>query len=568
MPNFAHEKIAKTLRQLNHEPSDPETFRHWLTAGAPLDLIRHNASDSEIIIHCSGSSVFTHSLVVPNSALNPPDKGDLLSWSANPYTSIASYAYGGGREEVWIERAGHGRGSRTLNQGTDLIFGRTFEGSSHDDKDYIELNQEYAHLCEIHWRREHNAYCKYDHNGDLREVASITLDCNDKDGLTLVTFKWSELEQYLSFSNSSLVRMFDFTMFEKGTFHGWPDGPEKRVDETDQLFYRQKMSGRASYIRGIQIIGPRQDHYGIAGKFKRDEHEPSTYVEFLANDWRNQKICRISTDPSQTTNYFEAAGNNRPFELSPAFFRPEVLSKYKTDREKYTVSSRSISCRSSWFLRGYDVNEAGQVHAYICDLRRLPYTEQLHWLSYNEKPQTGISERAIVNDFRGEWHSVIHPREQLMGIARRWNDERVPWWKLREACLLERANPPLTASRDEWSEAFMDVSKLVVEGFDVAEIRKRLTAKDIRFDAAEGSIKLLERLVDGTHERNTVGRLEGLRTVQSIRSKVRGHSGGQDAAQIVHAAISDHGSFAGHFKHVLQLVVSELETVEHTFLSP
>lgn len=78
-----------------------------------------------------------------------------------------------------------------------------------------------------------------------------------------------------------------------------------------------------------------------------------------------------------------------------------MLLKYKADRDKYTVGERYVSCRATWHLRGIDVNEAGQVHAYICDLRSLPYSEQLHWLSYNEPPKTSISSRAITNDFKG-----------------------------------------------------------------------------------------------------------------------------------------------------------------------
>ncbi len=112
------------------------------------------------------------------------------------------------------------------------------------------------------------------------------------------------------------------------------------------------------------------------------------YVEFIAHDFRNARLAKISTDPSATTNYFEAKNNALPFELSPAFFRPEVLLKYKTDRDKYTVGERDVQCRAAWYLKGIDVNEAGQVHAYICYLRNLPYSEQLHWASFNEEPKS------------------------------------------------------------------------------------------------------------------------------------------------------------------------------------
>ena len=126
-------------------------------------------------------------------------------------------------------------------------------------------------------------------------------------------------------------------------------------------------------------------------------------------------MAKISTAPSATTNYF-VLDNDLPFELSPAFFRPEVLSKYKTDREKYTVSSRKIECRAAWVLNGYDVNEAGQVHAYICDLANLPYSEQLHWLGFNEEPKATISARAIANDFKGQFITSASARRNHVNI--------------------------------------------------------------------------------------------------------------------------------------------------------
>jgi hypothetical protein len=42
-------------------------------------------------------------------------------------------------------------------------------------------------------------------------------------------------------------------------------------------------------------------------------------------------------------------------------------------------------------FEGIDVNEEGQIHAYIVDLRNLPYEERLHWKAYNEPPKAGIT---------------------------------------------------------------------------------------------------------------------------------------------------------------------------------
>ena len=67
---------------------------------------------------------------------------------------------------------------------------------------------------------------------------------------------------------------------------------------------------------------------------------------------------------------------------------PKFCSSTNRARDKYTVGERDVQCRAAWYLKGIDVNEAGQVHAYICYLRNLPYSEQLHWASFNEEPKS------------------------------------------------------------------------------------------------------------------------------------------------------------------------------------
>jgi hypothetical protein len=92
----------------------------------------------------------------------------------------------------------------------------------------------------------------------------------------------------------------------------------------------------------------------------RGGHKETKSIALIAHDWRNKRIARISTDLKATTNYLEAHGNSLPFELAPAFFRPDVILKYKTDKDKYTVGERDITFRASWRLEAFDINEAGQ----------------------------------------------------------------------------------------------------------------------------------------------------------------------------------------------------------------
>jgi hypothetical protein len=277
---------------------------------------------------------------------------------------------------------------------------------------------------------------------------------------------------------------------------------------------------------------------------------------------RHGKVTEVSTDPAATTNYFQAHENDLPYEVTPAFFRPEVLSKYKTDREKYTVDDRELRCRASWRLRAYDVNDAGQVFAYICYLRNLPYSEQLHWKSFNEAPKAAISERAFINDFKGEFVTFRNPRAEMLSILERWQARKTEWWTLRDEDLLHRANPPISSSKDEWGEAIMDLSKLVVEGFEIKHLRTTLTKMGKTYDNADGSIALLERIVTARDPSRNPATLAGLRSVQHIRSKVKGHSGSSEGKALAQEALAKHGTYADHFKCSCQMVADDLRDIE------
>ena len=567
MPSYEHKTLIDRISQLDELPEAATEYATWTKAGGHLTLLRDNAEEDELIIYGSGEYTFIDAVVASEDSLSYLNNNDLLHWSSYLFSSSASYVWGGGRDDVWIERTGCDWGSKKVEDERRLVFARDFEGWKGKDRSYYDILQEYLHLTEIHWRPEEHAYCRFDKRGDLEHVVSVT-SREDGRGVTLVSFTRKLLEEYLAASNSVLVRMFDFTLLRRGTFSHWPDGPENVFNESNTFFYRQKVDpGKAAYTRGGQIIRPSRPKRNIFLSMKGSQcgHDEGQYVEFVAYDFRNKRIANISTDLAATTNYFQAQDNSLPFELSPAFFRPEVLLKYTGDHDKYTVRERDIYCRNAWRLRNYDVNEAGQVHAYICDLRNLPYQEQLYWSSFNEKPKAPISKRAITHDFEGKWIEIAGPHQEVLSIMKQWAESGLTWWKLREEALLERVNTPHTPSREEWAGAFMDLSKLIIEGFQVKAIRTRLEEMDIAFCKEDKSIALIEIFLIRHHALDDGQRLNGLRTVQLIRSRMSAHSSGSKAVECANNALQEHGTYSAHFESVCKTLTNELMLIERTF---
>ena len=580
MPSFEHQQIVERVSELAVLPDAPDEYETWINASKHLRFLQRNSRENELVIHANGHGFFVQSAVVKERRLFPIDQGGLLEWNCPAPRAIASYSYRGNQGDVWISNDGHDWGTETLKGAHPLVFRRDFEGSTGEGNSYFEVLQEYAHVAEIHWRPERHAYCCFDERGDFDQIVSVTTFEGTDGKIELVSFKREPLEQYLAVSNSVLVRLFDFTLANSQTFHGWPDGKEFVFSEAPDFFYRQKViAGYAAYTRGVQIVRfSRPKTELIASIFGSKEQE---HVEFLAWDFRNDSTVEdvddlsnytggtiptrmISTDPSATTNYFVARGNSLPFETSPAFFGPEVLHKYKGDRHKYTVGNERISCRNAWEIN-YGVNEAGQVHAYIYDLDQLPYNEQMYWKSFNQAPKAGISERAVSHGFKGEWSSITTPFEDIQAIVFEWSNADVAWWKLDDDSLLYQDITPRTDSRGEWAEAFLDLSKLVVDGFRVKPIRAKLRERGRTYRKDERSLALLEQLLASVGDSTYPSRLDGLRQVQAIRSKVKAHSGGAEAENLSSDALLKHGSYFEHFNHVCRIVAGELKVIETLF---
>lgn len=558
MSSFFHKSLFEIIKALSTSPSDTSAFEDWVSGDLFINLIKQNVGQEELIIYTASKHIFIHTVIVPLKNLYPLDKEDLLSWSINPYTSRASIWYGGSDQTSGISyQIDDYAGSKTLSGGELIIFARTFEGMPEHRSKYYELLQELSHVANIHWIPERKAYSKFDQNGDFEDVVSIT----DSEEGPLVTMKQDALQEFLIAGGYGLIQMFDFSLYKTDAFPGWEGLEDRESLNSNKLFYRQRIrEGVCGYLRGVQVLAPNKTKDDLYNKWaNQDQNSENQYVEFIAHDWRNKTVRNISTDPQATTNYFAAKENNLPFELSPAFFRPEVLLKYKADTEKYTIGDRDIHCRAAWYLKGYDINEAGQVHAYICDLRNLPYEEQLYWRGFNEQPKSGISEQAYVNDFEGRPWSSINPFQNLRDKLR---NLKVEWWSLQDEELLEKVTIPIANNKDEWADACMNLSKLVIEGLSKKFIKKHLHDNSQAVDKQHGSIRLFEQALVLHYEDEGEQKLSTMKNLQAIRSKVRGHAAGTEGRTLVEDALRRHEDFTTHFQYTCNELLKELELIE------
>ena len=556
MPSYEHKKLVERIAALSRPPIDVSERTAWLDARNHLQLLEDNALEDELIVVARDAATSIQSIVVKVDKLYPLDEDDLLGWQGTGFEPRAQHVWQAGQDEVQIEESRDLWMSRTLSGAQRLVFGRQLSDSGDDDGAYYEILQEYTHAFGAHWRPNERAFCDFDEHGDLMHVISITL-MKDRGKANLVSFRRKQLEQYLALTDSILVRMFDFELLpDLSQIDTWSDVPEALFRRGESVFGKQQVNpGVGSFTRGVQIVRPSRSKSEILEQMRFEQRTGSS-VEFTAYDWRNRQTIEMSTGPLATPDFFE---------LSLVCFRPEVLLRYKGDRDKYTFDERfrTITCRGGWQLK-YDTNEAGQVTIYIVRLRALPYHEQLYWKAFNEKPRVGLSKRAFRRDIAGLGAEPT-PIVRMLNLLEGWDSDNVPWWKLRNKRLFERINTPYGESRDEWAQAFEDLAKLVVEGFETVAIRNKLRELGIEFSKDEKSIALLEKLVSDVRDDADGAGLGGLHAAQRIRTKVEAHARGHEAAEIVNQAKQQHGTFAAHFQSVCAAIADELNQVQESF---
>jgi hypothetical protein len=556
--------LLKRLSAINIIPSrGTDEFQVWLKQRDALNFLHANAEEIDCVVYASFPQTLILSVIVPSSRLSPPDIEDLLHWGFN---SSETWGISCSQTEVKLESPLHHADAKTLIGGEPLLFSRRFEGAI-QHKSYIEVLQKFSHIFDLHFTPERNAYCRLDDNGDVEDVIRIfiTPRHGERGGDRFVTFNRRELDEYMVLTDCALVRLFDFTRFDPSNFTAWTNSRKsQRIAEGDLQAELTIDSGQGSYSRGFQIIRPKITKQHIIDRvWRRSEHKQ--YASFIAYDWKNGVIRDISCNPKHLANYFTKS--DLPFEITPAFFKPEVLQKYKADSAKYKLDERSISCRGAWSLQTYDINEAGQVHTYLIYLSRLPYEEQLYWKSFNERPRASISKRAYQTDFEGQFSSEFDPFSHLKHHLRELHSAEVQWWVLRADELFDKAHQPVTSSATEWGNDLLALDQLLVEGFDERWLRQQATRLGRNPESQFRSLKLIEECLVGLgfEPDHAASIVAPMRELHDLRTKLKGHAAGTSAAELQSKALSTYGSYREHFKNLCASCDEGIQEIRHAF---
>jgi len=512
--------------------SSEEALKTWHSQEDSLNFL-HNTTDDDIPIYISEKNFFLYSLIVPLEKLKDEYIEDLLEWNFMVSSGYGyGYSYSKDEQIPFLTNPMENTNSRILDNSLPLFFLRHFHGYRNNES-YIEINQLISHVLDIHWVEEKRAWCKLNELGEMVSVANWI----QQSDINLCTFRKEELEFYLFLANSCLVRVFEVSRSVDWGFSLCENKLEERCTEEECEIYavRTLIGGPekplASFLRGFQIIRCKKSHEELLLKLM--EKEPREYASFIIRDWKHKEEREWTSDPDQIGNYF--VESDYPFGTSPAFFKPDVLLRYRQDPSRFKIYDRQIECKGAWSLR-YDINEEGQVHVYICDLSHLPFQEQLYWKSFNESPKASISLRSFKTDFEGCCDEFYNPLQSLKNTLDNFpqQDEhgnQCPIWKMphvSETCDLTFIGYVVTESRKEWEDQILALAKIIVEGLNASYINKLAETYGCR-DKSLGSIKQLGKILESISlsSEDIKVIIDTLNELWYLRSAIVAHSGGE-----------------------------------------
>jgi hypothetical protein len=548
-----------------------EGFRSWSEQSLLLQLLaEQRKKGTSIILHGSSfnhGSLFLRSILVPIKDLETVAPEVMMRWELPHSSWSCGLAYGGGQPpRIEYSEPLSGVIPSAFHGGQQLIFSRSFDGRTLD-KNYYEIAQFLTHAHDLHWTPERQAWCRLDENGDVEDVITLT----EKAGragygdATCIAIDREVMEMQMSASGMALIQMFDVRSVGDD-FCGWNKGEDRTVEnQTLSLYFRAHREGQnGSWIRGVQIIKPRFSSQEFGEYLYDKSHEAKQYASFLTVDWKNDLITEVSCAPEAMASYFEK-DSPLPYQISPVFFSAAVLDKYKADPEKYSLEHRSLSCRNAWHLQTYDVNDAGQVHTYIRYLGYLPYSEQLYWKAFNEKPKKPLSKRAFTTDFEGRFYEAPEPLRDLQTILTNLHESDLEWFTLREPHLVSQMHYPLTSSAKAWSDTLVILAKLVVEGLEKKYFEDYAKSRGAKGDTNWGAINWLQEAmtISGTSSEVVDEVIAPIRAVQKLRSKLGAHSGGSEAASIRAELLRLHKTPRLHIEHLCDQLAKSLTVLRN-----
>lgn len=350
-----------------------------------------------------------------------------------------------------------------------------YRSANYDIDNYVELSQDFRVLLNMHDRyvspTEH-CFVVDNENGDWEKVAEIK-------GET-IRIKLTILRKYLALRRMNLLLFFDEMRFSQQSFQelGLTPIMNQIVKDDDYIYNYSSLvnchaDGNKSggWIMGKCVLRYREKDYN-RDSFDQDDRQ---YAEFIYDYDDEGEPMSHSCKKKTLSNYFVANGDNS-LEMTPIFFKKEVLDKYYSNPNKYTVSDGAVGCEGSWSLH-IDNDHRNYVIVPLVYLGNLDYSEQLYWKGYNVSPERemGFSKTAYTRWIEGKFCNPMFPDLQFKYRFKQFNKkwEKQFGWPLFLPLIDEDEHRYKTLhclttenNHSDFDEQILSITKLVVDSLN------------------------------------------------------------------------------------------------------
>lgn len=241
---------------------------------------------------------------------------------------------------------------------------------------YIEISEEFRLLNNLYHDTNTNIFYEIEENGECTEVAKITDD-------DCVYIKLKSLMRYAAAKQMALLLFFDIRVKVSGSL--LENGLEAFSDtvKEDGLFFglwgnEQRILETYSYsvLMGKKILMPKPvEECGYA---PYSYNETKEYLDYIIGIDEYGEPKSYTSNPDKLSNYF-GANPGAPHYLTPVFFKKEVLQRYLSRPDIFSVEAGYLRCQCLW---GIEIDNEHKVNTtrvsnFFIEIRVASYLESL-----------------------------------------------------------------------------------------------------------------------------------------------------------------------------------------------
>ncbi|MDX9988533.1 hypothetical protein [Thiothrix unzii] len=334
----------------------------------------------------------------------------------------------------------------------------------------IEVLEEFRLFHNLYYDDKSNKYIKIIEGGE--EIDAIII--NDGE----IKVKTKLIIEFISIKNTCFVMCCDNGRYSHESISNYSSDQCDFEVKADNLIYaryiRDDVYSSHGYIAfsrllAKKVIYPVSVKKAISFFIKKEKN----YQDFIIGESTTGEVIKHTCNPDLLANFF-GANNDAPHYLTPVFFRRDVLSRYYSEPEKYTIEDGNLVCGSLWSMY-IDNNHEKYVIVYLGDLGKfLSESEQSYWKSFNISPDGKMSNTNYDRSIRAQFSSPLQADLIFKQNFEKFNTD----WKLKfnwhlfkplsdgDSYLFTHLRIPVNESQAEFDYQVLTLIKILIDSLN------------------------------------------------------------------------------------------------------